>query len=99
MLPMVLKIGEWPAFWLWALTPEGERLSEHGVPAGVVINHGDHACLVPWVPLPGETRRFTLDSLLPLTVVEPVTCTLCGTAGRIERGGWLPDAEGGVERG
>lgn len=99
MLPIEMRIGAWRAFWVWALAEDGAPLSEVGVPVGVVIDHGDHAVLVPWVPVPGDTRQFTLDSLLPLTVVESVTCTTCGTTGRIERGAWLPDAEGGVERG
>lgn len=71
------------ARWTWA---EGAA-----VPSGIVLDHGDHELLVPWA---GGGDVFTLDSLLPLTVVEQVRCTMCEAEGRIERGAWLPSKDG-----
>lgn len=75
--------------WTWNGAP-GD-----GLPTGVVVDHGDHDLLVPWVPFPGGPERvFTLDSLFPLTVVEQVRCGLCSAVGRIEQGAWLPSKGG-----
>jgi hypothetical protein len=101
VLPESVMLGDFEAAWQWS--PGAELLRAGGdapgrLPTGVLIDHGDHNLLVSWVA-PGEARpAFTLDSLLPLTVVEEATCPMCGVAGRIERGEWLP-AEGGVARG
>lgn len=83
--------GAPPVAWVWwagddmvVERPEGARL-----PAGVLFDHGDHTLLVPWTPYLG-VRHFTLDTLIPLTVVEPVTCGACGLAGRIAAGAWRP---------
>lgn len=87
-LPPVIDLGG-PAQWAWL--PGGS------VPYGVIIDHGSHRLMVPWIRYEGVASPFTLDSLLPLTLVEPVTCGLCGRVGRIKGGCWLP--EGGGARG
>lgn len=78
--------------WVWA-NPRGE------LPAGVLIDHGDHKVLVLWSTYAGgpSAPAFTLDSLLPLSVLEDVICG-CGMVGRIELGAWRP-AKGGGGRG
>jgi hypothetical protein len=86
----VLHLGG-PATWLWAKDADVET----DLPAGVVVDHGDHKMLVSWVPTGGASASaFTLDSLIPLTVVEPVRCTLCPLQGRIVEGKWLPEESG-----
>jgi hypothetical protein len=66
------------------------------LPAGVLVDHGDHTMLVPWVPH-GELPQFTLESLVPLTVAELVVCPTCARSGWITGGAWLPARE--VSRG
>lgn len=89
LLP-VLNLGG-PSTWLWSKDADTEK----DLPAGVVVDHGDHRMLVSWVPVGGESAAaFTLDSLIPLTVVEPVRCTLCPRRGRIVEGVWLPEESG-----
>lgn len=70
--------------------------SDASVPAGVVVDHGDHEMLVSWVARSEGAVVFTLDSLVPLTVVELVWCRLCGVEGRIEQGAWLPLEQDGA---
>lgn len=72
-------VGEWE--WL-----EGARSGS--LPAGLVVDHGDHDMRVEWAGAE-PALRFTLDSLLPLTVVEVVQCTICGVSGRIVEGEWV----------
>lgn len=88
-----LRIGPWPAELAWSNTHPS------ALPAGLLVDHGDHTVLLPWAPVARwDGPVFTLDSLVPLTIVEQVTCVICGVSGRIEQGAWLP-AEGGVARG
>lgn len=62
------------------------------LPVAATVDHGDHVMLVQWVAVDGDTAStFTLDSLLPLTVVETVRCRRCGVQGRIEQGTWVPE--------
>lgn len=87
----VLHLGG-PVTWLWAKAADTEK----DLPAGIMIDHGTHNMLVTWIPVSGAPHaQFTLDSLVPLTVVEPVRCTLCPRWGRIVEGAWLPE-EGGA---
>lgn len=105
LLPPTLTIGEWPAKFVWLsresdTAPVAERVG--ALPGAVLIEHPPrfgapvaHTMLVPWVPVEGAPGEpFILDSLVPLTVVQTVTCNICGVSGRIESGEWLP-AEGG----
>ena len=92
VLPQVLNLGAFQATWVFA--PDVER-TESTIPTGVVVNHLTHTVLVPWVSTDAAPSAFTLDSLVPLTVVEPFTCSICGVRGRIVEGAWVP-AEGGA---
>lgn len=90
-LPLTLELDGKVAHWAWA-APRGV------LPVGVVIDHDDHVMLVSWASYaggPGPEYRLTLDSLQPLTVLEPVRCTICGLTGQIEQGAWLPAEDGG----
>lgn len=90
------------ADWVWVgthtqLTRHPATRGINQIPAGVILDHGDHSLLVAWgVPASGESQpAFTLDSLRPLTVVETLTCGHCGVRGRIEQGAWLKEDIGG----
>lgn len=88
-----LVLGGHRAVWVWWTeadpTPREAAGDSEQLPAGVLIDHGDHTLLVPWVPIVGG-QQFTLDSLRPLRVVEHITCGTCGRAGWISGGAWLP---------
>lgn len=91
MTPAPVVLGGRRTRWTWLdengqLTP---RPVAGQLPGGLVVDHGDHTLLVPWVPVNG-LPAFTLDSLMPLTIVEFVDCVICGTKGRIVEGTWLP---------
>ena len=61
------------------------------IPSGAVIRHGALAQYVRWATLPGDSRAghvWTLDSLVPLTLLEPIVCTACGGVGHIVEGRW-----------
>lgn len=94
-------VGPWPARWAWMVKDpaDGTRDRVGSTPCGVELDHGGHTSLVVWVPAEGagDGPPFTIESLVPLTVVEPVACPLCQIVGRIEAGAWVP-TEGG-ERG
>ncbi len=62
------------------------------VPVGVLIDHGDHNALVTWATVGGFEGRFTIDSLVPLTVNEPVGCAMCEQQGNISAGQWVPSS-------
>lgn len=79
--------------WVWMTVDDGETIGS--IPGAVMIEHGDHRLLAPWVAVPGAPVVFTMDSLVPLSLREKVWCTLCGRAGWIERGAWLPEDEDG----
>ena len=84
--------------WLLSDPAEGPPVRVGAVPCAVQLDHGGHQFLVTWVPAEGAAgAAFTPTSLLPLTVVEPMTCSECQVTGRIEAGAWVP-TEGG-ERG
>lgn len=91
--------------WVWATmsspTVDARPVLTGSIPVGIALDHGDHRCLVAWAESPahGVVVPFTLDSLMPLTVREPVSCSLCAVTGRISAGTWVPALEGGVERG
>lgn len=75
--------------WVWA----GRAEERPAVPAGILVDHGDHTTLIAWAAVPGLNdgrSLFSLESLKPLTVVEPAHCGTCGLSGRIEQGAWLP---------
>ena len=103
LLPPTLTIGGWPARFVWLTRVDDAGEFEQGsTPAAVLISHPPtfgapaHTMLVPWVPVEGAPGEpFTLDSLAPLTVVQTVTCTICGVSGRIDNGAWLPTEGGG----
>lgn len=100
-LPPELVLGGNRAVWVW-WTESDPRVVEVAkqageLPAGLLIDHGDHTLLVPWVPVQG-CRQFTLDSLLPLTVKEHITCGACGRAGWITGNAWLPARADEVSR-
>jgi hypothetical protein len=83
-LPEEVLLGpELTGTWEWI---EGVRPGS--LPAGLVVDHGDHDMRVVWAGV-NEDAQFTLDSLLPLTVVEVVQCTICGVTGRIVEGEWV----------
>lgn len=93
-LPLTVDLDGTTGRWLW-VEPRGV------VPVGVILDHGDHNLMVCWATYAGGPPRewlVTLESLLPLTVAEPVRCGICRTQGRIVGGAWLPSeaAEGGV---
>lgn len=95
-------VGSWPARWAWMVTdPAGDNPGVRlgATPCGVELVHDGHSMLLTWVPTEGQPdgQPFTVESLFPLTVVEPVACPRCQIVGRIEAGAWMP-AEGG-ERG
>jgi hypothetical protein len=82
-----LNLGAATGVFLWSR-------EDAALPAGVVLDHGDHSLLVPWAVCDAagvDGVVFTLDSLVPLTVVEPVSCCLCAAAGRIVDGAWVPE--------
>lgn len=60
------------------------------IPFGVKLSHGDHAILIRWSEWPGnpERPRFTLESLVPLTVTQKVRCPSCGDIGHIRDNVW-----------
>lgn len=92
-LPSELVLGGNRAVWVWWTAADPRVLEQPAVPgaipAGVLVDHGDHTMLVPWVPV-GQLERFTLLSLLPLAVRELVVCPTCSRAGYISGGAWLP---------
>lgn len=95
------RVGPFPAEWLWTthddLTATAEPALAGSIPAAVVLDHGDHNAVVAWAPIiVGGVRAapFTLESLVPLTIGEPLPCPHCGVTGRIEQGRWVP-VEGG----
>ncbi len=81
------------ARWVWG-TPDdpfgpGEpRLG--GIPAAILLDHGDHNLLVPWAQLHAgpEVTPFRLESLVPLTVAELIVCGSCGARGRLVADRW-----------
>lgn len=89
-LPLSIDVSGMTGSWLWT-RPRGV------LPVGVLLDHGDHMMMVTWSAYAGVAPEYvmTLDSLLPLTVIEPVRCETCGMQGRIEQGAWLPDEDGG----
>lgn len=92
-LPSAFHIGEHQAAWIWGTTddPHGADSPRVGaIPAGVIIDHGEHTMILTWVDLPVTDGRLTLESLQPLTIVEPVHCSACNITGKIERGAWVP---------
>ncbi len=67
-----------------------------GIPVGVLERHGACAVYVSWVH---DTRvdmataaatAWTLRSLVPLTLIEPILCPQCSVVGRIIEGRWVP---------
>lgn len=95
----IRRIGPFPAEWLWTTDDicSAEPSPAGTIPAGVVLDHGDHNAVVAWAPVvvAGEVAEpFTLEALVPLTIGEPLPCPHCGVTGRIEQGRWVP-VEGG----
>lgn len=90
-LPAAPELAGNRAVWIWNSDDPTVLL-----PSGVLIDHGDHTLLVAWIPT-GSGKTFTLDSLLPLSIVEVVDCSACGSGGRIREGAWLP-VKGQVQR-
>lgn len=92
-LPLTIDLTGMTGHFVWA-EPRGV------LPVGVVLDHGDHNSLVCWATYAGGPPQqwlVSLESLVPLTVAEPVRCGICKTQGRIVGGEWLPEAaEGGV---
>lgn len=94
------RVGCFPADWLWladSIDDDGDAVLAGNIPAGVVLDHGDHKALIAWVPvmiggLPAVAH--TLESLVPLTIKGLLPCPTCGVTGRIEQGHWVP-VEGG----
>jgi len=73
----------------------GVKVRTGVIPCALLVDHGDHTMLVPWVPVDGAPGEpFTLERLVPLTLTEAVTCMTCGVSGQIRRGRWVC-AEGG----
>lgn len=90
-------LGPWTAAGVWLTTAndEGVKVRAGVMPAALLVDHGDHTMLVPWVPVEGAPGEpFTLEALIPLTLTEQITCMTCQVSGRIRRGRWVP-AEGG----
>lgn len=96
-LPATLTLDGHTAKWVWGTLDDPRGADEPrigAVPAGMLIDHGDHTLLVPWVALDGvDVVPFTLDSLLPLTLLERVACAICGDAGFVRAGAWVPESE------
>lgn len=88
LLPEPVELGG-DATFLFAVDAHPSAL-----PSGVSIDHGDHVLVVPWAGV--DVVPFTLDSLMPLTVVEQVSCTGCAATGWITAGKWLPSKNGDV---
>lgn len=94
-LPVVMNIGGQSATWVWGTRDDvhGEAVPRTGtIPAGLLVDHGDHLLLVPWAEVGGMRPEVTLESLQPLTLGGVVRCPTCGKVGRVERGAWLPEA-------
>jgi hypothetical protein len=91
-------LGPWTAagVWMTTLDDAGVKVRSGVIPCALLVDHGDHTMLVPWVPVDGAPGEpFTLERLVPLTLTEQVTCMTCGVSGRIRRGLWLSPTEGG----
>lgn len=94
------RVGCFPAEWLWLATDpddEGHVELAGSIPAGVVLDHGDHQAVINWVPVVFGgvlAAPHTLESLVPLTIKGLLPCPTCGVTGRIEQGHWVP-VEGG----
>ena len=86
--------------WIWGGPPVPDHSAvERSIPAGVLINHGDHNLLIAWAPLHHNLPVASLESLVPLTVSGTITCRICGRRGRIARNHWLPSTESEARRG
>lgn len=62
------------------------------IPAAVVLRHGVCAAVIPWAGLAGAYdahERWTLESLQPLALTEPVRCEDCGLEGLVRDGRWI----------
>lgn len=94
-LPAEVELDGRVALWVWLGEASVTGPPQPGlIPAGVMLDHGDHKMLVPWA---GDYPRvFTLDSLLPLTVVGSIDCSTCGASGQITDGAWVPSEKGGA---
>ena len=95
-LPKELVLGGHRAVWVWGTPDDPHATAEPRtgvIPCAVLIDHGDHTMLVPWVELAAGGTPFTLESLLPLTVREHVECPTCGRTGYISGGAWLPQKD------
>ena len=77
------------AQWVW----QQDVSREHGIPAGVILRHGACALYVAWSddggPYADDDQRWDLVSLVPLTLVQGVTCPRCGRTGIIDQGRWV----------
>lgn len=70
------------------------------IPWGLVLRHGVHRIVVPWAERPGvEVPTWTLLSLDPVSLLEPVMCPLCGVCGRVRDGAWIAQPPPRVIRG
>lgn len=90
-LPVTMSVSGMTGRWVW-MEPRGI------LPAGVVLDHGDHNVMIAWATYAGGPARnmlVTLESLVPLTILEDVRCGVCGSTGRIVEGAWLPTEGGG----
>lgn len=106
LIPARVMVGPYAATFVWGTHDDvasGDPVSVGAIPAGLVIHHlypTPHKVVVAWaaVELPGGAPHFvfTLESLVPLTVREPVACLLCGVVGRIVTGAWVPAESGGI---
>lgn len=96
----LMRVGRFPAQWVWLTTDDPDEVKEPTtgvIPGGVRLDHGDHTVLVAWCPVTiagTPVVPFTLECLVPLTIVEPIPCPQCGITGRIESGRWMA-SEGG----
>ncbi len=83
-----------------------------GIPTGLVLVHRNArnpflSCRAyfSWAKDPSSadwrlsnpTHLWTLVSLRPLTLAEPIVCILCGEVGRIEDDKWIPSGPKGDE--
>lgn len=77
--------------WLWRKSVSRET----GVPFGLVESHGGCSVVLLWAPADDDSgfdvrELWTVESLIPLTLVEYLHCPGCDIVGAIRGGWWVP---------
>ncbi len=91
----VPDLGGRRASWLWRtatdeLTEVPDAAAAASIPVGLNFDHGDHNSIILWAPVDVYPAAFSVESLAPLTIAEPVHCPICGVVGWIAGGQWVP---------